>query len=76
MFPYWATLDSTAGAAAAMSFNAVTTLHERARAQFHEAVPHSRLVYIPGARHYVFLTHPGEVEHTMLEFLLSPVTDS
>jgi non-heme chloroperoxidase len=76
MFPFWAALDSTARAAAATSFNAVTALHERLRAQFREAVPHARVVYIPGARHYVFLTHPGEVEHAMLEFLLSPIPRS
>jgi non-heme chloroperoxidase len=76
MFPFWATLDSTARAAAEMSFNAVTTLQERLRAQFREAVPHARVVYIPGARHYVFLTHPGEVEHAMLELLLSPAPRS
>lgn len=72
MFPYWATLDSTARTRAAAGFNAVTTLHERLGAQFREAVPHARVVDIPGARHYVFLTHPGEVEHAMLEFLLPP----
>jgi non-heme chloroperoxidase len=72
MFPYWATLDSTARARARTVFNAVTTLQERLRTQFREAVPHARVVFIPGARHYVFLTHPGEVEHAMLEFLLPP----
>jgi len=24
---------------------------------------------IPGARHYIFLTNPGEATHAMLEFL-------
>jgi pimeloyl-ACP methyl ester carboxylesterase len=30
--------------------------------------PNARVVTIPGARHYVFLTDPGEVTHAMLEF--------
>lgn len=70
MFPYWATLDTAARAQAKRSFAAVTTLHGRLRPQFRRAVPHARVVFIPGARHYVFLTDPGETEHTMLEFLL------
>ena len=27
-------------------------------------------VIIPGARHYLFLTHPGEVAHEILSFML------
>lgn len=72
MFPYWATLDAAARAQAERSFEAVTALHGRLRPQFQEAVPHARVVLIPGARHYVFLTDPAEVEHAMLEFLLAP----
>ena len=74
MFPYWATLDSAARARGRTSFNAVTALQSRLRARFRKAVPHARVVFIPGARHYVFLTHPGEVEHAMLEFLLLPAS--
>lgn len=71
MFPYWATLDTAARAQGKQSFAAVTELHGRLRPQFQQAVPHTRVVFIPGARHYVFLTDPGETEHAMLEFLLS-----
>ncbi len=70
MFPYWATLDSAGRAQGERSFAAVTALHGRLRPQFQQAVPHVRVVSIPGARHYVFLTDPAETEHAMLEFLL------
>lgn len=70
MFPYWAALDTAGRARAAQSYGAVTALLSRLRAQFPREVPQARVVVIPGARHYVFLTHPGEVEHAMLEFLL------
>ena len=72
MFPYWATLDSAGRAQGEQSFAAVTALHGRLRPQFQQAVPHTRVVSIPGARHYVFLTDPAETEHAMLEFLLAP----
>jgi pimeloyl-ACP methyl ester carboxylesterase len=41
----------------------------RLGSDFQEKVPHTRVVKVPGARHYIFLTHPGEVTHAMLEFL-------
>ncbi|MBA3579592.1 MAG: alpha/beta hydrolase [Gemmatimonadaceae bacterium] len=69
MFPYWAVLDSVGRERAVQSHTAVTALLSRLRAQFPREVPQARVVVIPGARHYVFLTHPGEVEHAMLEFL-------
>lgn len=72
MFPYWAALDTAARARAEQSFAALTALHGRLRAEFQQAVPQARAIFIPGARHYVFLTHPGETEHAMLEFLLPP----
>ena len=72
MFPYWATLDSAGRAQGEQSFAAVTALHGRLRPQFQLAVPQARVVSIPGARHYVFLTDPAETEHAMLEFLLPP----
>jgi pimeloyl-ACP methyl ester carboxylesterase len=70
MFPYWATLDSAARGRAQTSYGAVRALLDRLRAQFQRDVPQARVVVIPGARHYVFLTDPGEVEHAMLEFLV------
>lgn len=72
MFPYWTALDTAARARAEQSFAALTALHGRLRAEFQQAVPQARAIFIPGARHYVFLTHPGETEHAMLEFLLPP----
>lgn len=72
MFPYWAALDSASRERARTSYLAVRTLLDRLRVQFQRYVPHARVVVIPGARHYVFLTHPGEVEHAMLEFLVPP----
>jgi len=40
----------------------------RLRGDFRDKVTSARVVTVPGARHYVFLTHPGEVTHAMLEF--------
>ena len=73
MFPYWAALDSAGRGRAVESYGAVTALLSRLRAQFQLAVPQARVVVVPGGRHYVFLTHPGEAEHAMLEFLLPAV---
>lgn len=70
MFPFWAALDSTGRARDAQVFAAVTGIHARLRARFRRDVPQARVVEIHGARHYVFLTHPAEAEHAMLEFLL------
>lgn len=72
MFPFWAALDSKGRARNTAVFGAVTGIHARLRAQFRRDVPQARAVEIHGARHYVFLTHPGETEHAMLEFLLPP----
>lgn len=72
MFPYWAALDRAGRARGARSYAGVTALLGRLRARFRADVPGARVVVIPGARHYVFLTHPGETEHAMLEFLLPP----
>ena len=69
MFPYWESLDPAARARAKKSFEAVSRLHAGFRAQFRDQVARSRVVTIPGARHYIFLTDPGEATHAMLEFL-------
>ena len=71
MLPYWHTLDSTARARGQKMFDALTRLHVRLRADFSERVEGARVVRIHGARHYIFLTHPAEVTHAMLEFLSS-----
>ena len=69
MLPYWHELDSTARARGQKMFEALTRLHGRLRADFSERVEGARAVRIHGARHYIFLTHPAEVTHAMLEFL-------
>jgi non-heme chloroperoxidase len=69
MYPWWQTLDPTARARGQKSFETLSRLHSRLRDQFRDEVPRVRAVIIPGARHYIFLTDPGEVTHAMLEFL-------
>ncbi len=69
MLPYWHALDPTARARGQKMFEALTRLHVRLRADFSEKVEGARVVRIHGARHYIFLTHPAEVTHAMLEFL-------
>jgi non-heme chloroperoxidase len=69
MLPYWHALDATARARGQKMFEALTRLHIRLRADFSERVASARVVRIHGARHYIFLTHPAEVTHAMLEFL-------
>ena len=69
LYPWWQTLDPTARARGQKSFEAVARLTSRLRDQFINEVPHVRVVIIPGARHYLFLTDSGEVTHAMLEFL-------
>lgn len=69
MLPYWHALDPTSRARGQKMFEALDRLHTRLRADFSEKVERARVVRIHGARHYIFLTHPGEVTHAMLEFL-------
>jgi pimeloyl-ACP methyl ester carboxylesterase len=69
MLPYWHALDPTARARGQKMFQALTRLHVRLRADFSQKVESARAVRIHGARHYIFLTHPAEVTHAMLEFL-------
>jgi non-heme chloroperoxidase len=69
MLPYWHTLDPTSRARGQKMFDALQRVHIRLRADFAEKVERARVIRIHGARHYIFLTHPAEVTHTMLEFL-------
>jgi len=69
LYPWWQTLDASARARGQKSFEALSRLHSRLRGQFRDEVPRARVVIIPGARHYIFLTNTGEVTHAMLEFL-------
>jgi pimeloyl-ACP methyl ester carboxylesterase len=69
MLPYWHELDPTSRARGQKMFEALTRLHDRLRADFSARVEGARVIRIHGARHYIFLTHPAEVTHAMLEFL-------
>ncbi|MFL5403799.1 MAG: alpha/beta fold hydrolase [Gemmatimonadales bacterium] len=70
MYPFWDALDSTARARARKSFAAISSAFAGQEVRFRREVKDVRIREIPGARHYVFLTDPGEVRHQMLEFLL------
>jgi non-heme chloroperoxidase len=43
-----------------------------AREQFAQELPNARVEVIPAAHHYIFLSHPAEVERLMRAFLLPP----
>jgi pimeloyl-ACP methyl ester carboxylesterase len=66
--PWWHNLDPTSRARCQKRFVAVDRVLTRLYSDFQAKVPNARAVTIPGARHYVFLTDPGEVTHAMLEF--------
>ena len=70
MFPFWNALDATGRARAQRHFETISAAWRKQIERFRAEVEHIRIREIPGARHYVFLTHPGEVRHEMLNFLL------
>jgi non-heme chloroperoxidase len=70
LYPFWNSLDPTARARAQKSFEAISRTFAEQEERYRQEVKHVRIREIPGARHYVFLTHPGEVRHEMLDFLL------
>ncbi len=69
MLPYWQTLDASGRDRAQKMYLAISSVLARLGTEFVEKVAHARVVKVPGARHYIFLTHPGEATHAMLEFL-------
>lgn len=71
MYPSWYAFDDSARQRGRTMYAAVAAEHEFQRARFKREVAGSRQVIIPGARHYLFLTHPGEVAHEILSFMLS-----
>ena len=71
MLPFWQTLDPTSRARGHKMFRAIESVLARLQSEFRDQVPNARSMVIPGGRHYIFLTHPGEVTHAMLEFFLS-----
>ncbi len=70
LYPYWNALDPTARARAQKSFEIISTTFAKQEERYRQEVKDVRIREIPGASHYVFLTHPGEVRHEMLDFLL------
>lgn len=70
LYPFWNTLDPTARARAQKSFEIISTTFAQQEERYRQEVKDVRIREIPGASHYVFLTHPGEVRHEMLDFLL------
>lgn len=71
MYPSWYAFDDSARRRGHTVYTAVSAEHAMQRARFKREVAGSRQVIIRGARHYVFLTHPGEVAHEILSFMLS-----
>lgn len=71
MYPSWYAFDDTTRQRGRTVYAAVSAEHEVQRARFKREVARSRQVIIAGARHYLFLTHPGEVAHEILSFMLS-----
>ena len=50
--------------------DAVLPTRRAARDQFARALPNLRVEVIPGAEHFIFLSHPDQVERLMRAFLL------
>ena len=71
MVPWWQTLDVSGRDRARKMYRAIDAVLVRLRDDFRDRVGSARVAIVPGARHYVYLTHPGEVTHAMLEFLRS-----
>jgi len=71
MYPSWYAFDDSARQRGRTVYAAVSAEHALQRARFQREVVGSRQVIIRGARHYLFLTHPGEVAHEVLTFILS-----
>jgi non-heme chloroperoxidase len=71
MYPSWYAFDDSARQRGRTVYAAVSAEHGVQRARFKREVARSRQVIIAGARHYIFLTHPGEVAHEILSFMLS-----
>lgn len=70
MYPSWYAFDQSAREQGQRVYAAVSAEHAIQRARFQREVARSRQVIITGARHYLFLTHPGEAAHEILSFML------
>jgi pimeloyl-ACP methyl ester carboxylesterase len=72
MFPFWNSLDAKTRAMARKSYTVISSAWRKQIDRVRRELEHVRIREIPGARHYLFLTHAAEVQHEMLEFLLVP----
>jgi pimeloyl-ACP methyl ester carboxylesterase len=70
MYPSWYAFDDSARQQGRMVYAAVAAEHALQRARFKREVVGSRQIIITGARHYLFLTHAGEVANEILNFML------
>ena len=70
MYPSWYAFDDSARQQGRTVYAAVAAEHALQRARFEREVVGSRQIIITGARHYLFLTHPGEVANEILNFML------
>lgn len=68
-YPYWNAIDAAAQARLRQTFLMSEQVIADQVAQFRRELPRARVVMIPGGRHYLFLTHPGEVAHELRLFL-------
>jgi non-heme chloroperoxidase len=68
--PWWNALDPTTRAQIQKDYTITSAIVQAQVDRFSREVERARVVRIPGARHYVFLTHSGEVEQEMRVFLL------
>ena len=70
-YPYWGSLDSLARARLDASFDDQQTVRRSHLQAFRAEVRGARVVTIPGARHFVFLSHVTRVAGEMRAFLAS-----
>ena len=68
-FPEYATYDDSARAKADSAFRLFDGWRRGVIARFRAEVPRGTVVEMPDAAHYLFLSHPDEVERLMRDFL-------
>jgi pimeloyl-ACP methyl ester carboxylesterase len=68
---YYNTLDSTERKKADTHFKVLSGDVQKQMEKFRQEVKTGKVVELHGAHHYVFLSHPAEVEQAMRQFLLS-----
>jgi non-heme chloroperoxidase len=68
-YPWWNSLDSTSRARGHLVFGRVRAALDPLISRVATEVQTAQVVRLPGARHYLFLTHAGEVAHEIRRFL-------